>query len=57
MEAAGLPEIAAWVAGFGGEARVVAPKELVQAVKALHRRGLEVAETGGGVTSDDTREL
>jgi len=25
MGAAGLPEIAAWVAGFGGEARVVAP--------------------------------
>jgi predicted DNA-binding transcriptional regulator YafY len=57
MEAAGLPEIAAWVAGFGGEARVVAPKELVAAVKALHRRGFEVAETGWGVTSDDTREL
>jgi predicted DNA-binding transcriptional regulator YafY len=30
---------------FGGDARVVAPKELVEALKALHRRGLEVAET------------
>jgi predicted DNA-binding transcriptional regulator YafY len=57
MEAAGLPEIAAWVAGFGGDARAVAPKELVDAVKALHRRGLEVAETGRDVTSDDTGEL
>jgi predicted DNA-binding transcriptional regulator YafY len=54
MEAAGLPEIAAWVAGFGGDARVIAPKELVEAVKALHRHGLEVAETARDVTSDDT---
>jgi proteasome accessory factor B len=54
MEAAGLPEIASWVAGFGGEARAVAPKELVEAVQDLHRRGLKVAETARDVTSDDT---
>jgi predicted DNA-binding transcriptional regulator YafY len=54
MEAAGLPEIAAWVASFGGQARAVAPKELVEAVRALHRNGLQVAETGRDVTSDDT---
>jgi hypothetical protein len=57
LNLAGLPEIAAWVAGFGGEARAVAPKELVEAVKGLHRRGLEVAETARDVTSDGTREL
>jgi proteasome accessory factor B len=56
MEAAGLPEIAAWVAGFGGDARPVAPKELVEEVTVLHRRGLEVAKTARDVTSDDTRE-
>jgi predicted DNA-binding transcriptional regulator YafY len=54
MEAAGLPEIAAWLAGFGGDARAIAPPELVQAVARLHRDGLRVAETGQDVTSDDT---
>lgn len=49
MDAAGLPEIAAWVAGFGGKARPVAPKELVEAVRALHEDGL-ARLTGGVVT-------
>jgi len=40
MRAAGLPEIAAWVAGYGGEARPVAPPELVAAVRQLHVDGL-----------------
>ncbi len=42
MEAAGLPEVASWVAGFGGHVRPVAPSELVQRVKAIHEGGLSV---------------
>lgn len=57
MEAAGLPEIAAWVAGFGGDARAVGPKELVEAVKIIHCQGLAVAETAGGMSSDVTTIL
>jgi proteasome accessory factor B len=53
MEAAGLPEVAAWVAGFGGGARPVAPPELVAAVARLHRDGLAAVETEQDVTSDD----
>lgn len=40
MRAGGLSMIAAWVAGFGGQARPVAPPELVAAVRALHVQGL-----------------
>ena len=53
MEAAGLPEIAAWVAGFGGDARAIAPPELVEAVARLHRDGLRAVETERDVTSGD----
>jgi len=42
MDAAGLPEIAAWVAGFGARATPVAPRELVAAVRRIHEGGLEV---------------
>jgi predicted DNA-binding transcriptional regulator YafY len=42
FEAAGLPEVAAWVASLGGLARAVSPRELVEAVRRLHERGLEV---------------
>jgi len=48
MTVAGLPEVAAWVASFGGKARAVAPEELVQAVRELHERGL--AAHGGSAT-------
>jgi len=56
MDAAGLPEVAAWVAGFGGAARPIGPRELVSAVAELHRAGLERmsaevvsrADTGSG---------
>ncbi|MEZ4219622.1 MAG: WYL domain-containing protein [Polyangiaceae bacterium] len=41
LEAAGLPEIAAWIASFGGKVRALEPPELVSAVRALFRRGLE----------------
>lgn len=41
MTAAGLPEVAAWVASFGGKARAVAPEALVGAVRELHERGLK----------------
>ena len=42
MTVAGIPEVAAWVASFGGKARAVAPDVLVQAVRELHERGLAV---------------
>jgi predicted DNA-binding transcriptional regulator YafY len=48
FEAAGLPEVAAWVASFGGHARAVAPGELVEAVRGIHERGLEVHSRGRG---------
>jgi predicted DNA-binding transcriptional regulator YafY len=54
MEAAGLPELAAWVAGFGGDARAIAPPELVAAVQKLHEDALAVATSRRDVTSDDT---
>lgn len=38
--AAGLPEVAAWVASFGGAIRACAPPELVDAVRSLHEAGL-----------------
>jgi predicted DNA-binding transcriptional regulator YafY len=41
MRCAGLPEIASWVAGFGGKARPLAPAELVAMLEQLHREGLE----------------
>jgi predicted DNA-binding transcriptional regulator YafY len=57
MEAAGLPEIAAWVASFGGRIRPVAPRELVEKVRSIHQRGLESLSRGPVTakvtTSDD----
>jgi len=47
MTAAGLPEIAAWVASFGGKARALSPNALVQAVRELHERGLEAHQARG----------
>jgi predicted DNA-binding transcriptional regulator YafY len=41
FRAAGVPEIAAWLAGFGGKARAVAPAALVDAVVELHVAGIE----------------
>ena len=41
LDAAGLPELAAWVASFGGQVRAREPPELVEMVTDLHRRGLE----------------
>jgi predicted DNA-binding transcriptional regulator YafY len=40
FEAAGLPELAAWVASFGGMVRAVEPPELVEMVRDKHREGL-----------------
>lgn len=54
MEAAGIPELASWVAGFGGDARVIAPSELSKAVEALHRNAMAVSKTKRDVTSDVT---
>jgi predicted DNA-binding transcriptional regulator YafY len=59
FEAAGLPEIAGWVASFGGMVRAVEPPELVEMVRDLHRKGLEAhgedtsAVSSGGLSSDD----
>ncbi|MBI3202955.1 MAG: WYL domain-containing protein [Myxococcales bacterium] len=35
MRTAGLPRLAAWIAGFGGKARAIAPPELVERVREL----------------------
>lgn len=40
FRAAGLPEIASWIAGFGGKARPVRPSGLVNAVRRIHQEGL-----------------
>jgi len=43
--AAGLPDLAAWIASFGGRVRAIEPEELVQMVRDLHRKGLDAHET------------
>ena len=40
FDAGGLPELAAWVASFGGAVRALQPPELVAIVRDLHHRGL-----------------
>lgn len=45
--AAGLPEMAAWVASFGGKVRVLAPFELRSAVRDIHEAGLRECENAG----------
>jgi predicted DNA-binding transcriptional regulator YafY len=52
LDAAGLPELASWVASFGGAVRAREPAELVEMVRDLHRKGLETHEPPGG--HDDT---
>lgn len=42
FDAAGLPELAAWVASFGGNVRALQPPELVAMVRDLHHHGLAV---------------
>ncbi len=42
LDVAGLPEIAAFVASFGGHVRAIEPAELVARVRELHARGLSV---------------
>jgi predicted DNA-binding transcriptional regulator YafY len=43
MHVAGLPQLAAWVAGFGGRVRVQAPRVLADMVRELHLAGLEAS--------------
>jgi predicted DNA-binding transcriptional regulator YafY len=43
MQAAGLPQLAAWIAGFGGLVRVQAPRVLADMVRELHLAGLEAS--------------
>lgn len=40
LETGGMPELAAWVAGSGGEIRVLEPPVLVELVRGIHLRGL-----------------
>lgn len=40
IRAGGLSLIAAWIAGFGGDARPIGPPELVHAVREIHEAGL-----------------
>lgn len=43
FDAAGfLPDLASWVCSFGGQVRAIRPTELVEMVREMHRRGLEV---------------
>lgn len=41
MQASGLPHLASWVAGFGGDVQARTPEALVEMVRELHARGLE----------------
>lgn len=45
MQTAGLPRLAAWIAGFGGKARAVEPPALIELVRAL---GEGTAKVHGG---------
>lgn len=55
MTAGGLPEIAAWLAGFGGKVRVLQPPKLRQRLQALHQAGLSACkpDPSAALTSDD----
>lgn len=60
FDAAGLPELAAWIASFGGHVHALEPPELVEMVRELHRRGLEVHSpptSSWDVSSDDNRSI
>ncbi|MFV2073046.1 MAG: helix-turn-helix transcriptional regulator [Thermoanaerobaculales bacterium] len=48
FEAAGLPELAGWVASFGGLVRALEPGELVEMVVGLHRAGLGAHHSSAG---------
>ena len=41
FEASGLPEVAGWVASFGGRVRPLSPPELIEQVRAIYTEGLE----------------
>lgn len=41
-EVAGTAELVRWLAGFGGEVRVVGPQTLRQSLESLHRRAISV---------------
>ncbi|MGE0323897.1 MAG: helix-turn-helix transcriptional regulator [Polyangiaceae bacterium] len=40
LETGGMPELAAWIAGSGGEIRVLEPAVLAELVRGIHLRGL-----------------
>ena len=57
-DAAGLPDLAAWVASFGGHLRALQPPELVEMVRGVHRAGLAThgeAMTPEVVSPDDNK--
>jgi len=53
FEASGLPELAAWVASFGGRVRAVEPPELVEIILGLHQSGLRAHRPPGREPSGD----
>lgn len=56
LHAAGLPEIAAWVAGFGPHARPVTPPELVDRVRRIHEGALRTLEDPTTLGQDTLRD-
>ena len=38
---AGLREVASWIAGFGGQARIHSPAQLINLVREIHQSGLD----------------
>jgi predicted DNA-binding transcriptional regulator YafY len=46
MTVAGLAEVAAWVASFGGRLRALGPESLIRAVRELHQGGLAAHAQG-----------
>lgn len=54
--AAGLPEVAAWIASFGGAVRAEAPSELVERVRSLHEAGLRAHTPAPTPPSADVRK-
>ncbi len=54
--AGGLPEVAAWVASFGGAVRAIEPAALVEAVRRLHEEGLRVHGLERGASAPEPEE-
>ncbi len=53
MTVGGLPEIAAWIAGFGGRVEVRRPPELRELVHEIHQKGLAASHPPRDATGRD----